>query len=1097
MKARTKKFGTRAVAMLLSAVTAFSLFPVSAGAAQVNSYHDPAEHWMQASGRTNELDVNAVVTHETFNCGVCGKATSFQAFRIPEYTRDGQTAMNRNVKYSDGTMVGGSGTGTILDGVPGQNASYTGYHWTKAVCEICGTVNSNMSINDYGFGKNVYWLYDCDSKFMQELPEQKNYDYVDSTYHKVTTTGGEYCAFCYGTNHTKSSVLERHDMEKEILSQPANGRFAIVEKCKDCDYAKYEYVGAKSVVASYYGVVDGAPHTISVTDLSDAGVRTEIRYGNSADSCTMTSAPNYTDKGQYDVYYQITYTYQGVEMTENGVANVWLHDETTKDDGKCSCGCSDPNCGCEDKNCGGNCCTDKGCGEKHHFTLLDSVKAGCKTLGYDRYLCTACGKIEKRDYVDSLGHVWQSVKIREATCEADGKQLELCSRCGEMKETATPKGEHKFETHSVAATCTNPGYTVRECSICGERHIEDITATLAHKYEDHVIPATCEYGGKTIHRCDGCGSAFVTDYTEPLGHSWDKGTLVTNATCTGEGVMEYHCVRCGEHKIEGNAAAGHVPGSAATCTEPQLCTKCGAVLNKALGHDYKTEITKPTCTEMGYTMMTCTRCGDSSKTDYTKATGHKPGDWIIDKQPTADSEGSKHKECTECGEKLDTQPIEKIYNSGMTDSKGQAVVGGYLVTVTDTEDKTPVSNASVVLNKDNSISIRLPNSRLLDYGYQSFAEGEVTAETAHAIGVELAEELWGERFEVVIATHCNTGHYHNHFVINSVSWADGYKFNNSKSDYAEMRKISDRLCREHAISVIDVPSGKGKHYAQWSAEKNGKPTYRSMIRADINRAIRASTTERDFIRIMQEMGYELKTRGKSGEPLKYPAIKPPDAKGYFRFHKLGEEYSLDAIKDRILDNISKQYPFPAVEHHAPRKYRVRGNMRRSVTGLQALYFRYCYELHILVKHPTSVKRVSFLLKEDVTKLDRLDAQTRLLARNHIRTGEDLSAYQSNVEAAVQALVGKRHELRNELKCVKRRNGVDDAVKAQIKDLTAEIRAKRKEVVLCSEIAKRSEQVREKLERLNKQKKLERKERDEHELFGRRGRTGRENVAGRG
>lgn len=294
-----------------------------------------------------------------------------------------------------------------------------------------------------------------------------------------------------------------------------------------------------------------------------------------------------------------------------------------------------------------------------------------------------------------------------------------------------------------------------------------------------------------------------------------------------------------------------------------------------------------------------------------------------------------------------------------------------------------------------------PDGRLCFHGYQSFAEGEVTAETAHAIGVELAEELWGERFEVVIATHCNTGHYHNHFVINSVSWADGYKFNNSKSDYAEMRKISDRLCREHAISVIDVPSGKGKHYAQWSAEKNGKPTYRSMIRADINRAIRASTTERDFIRIMQEMGYELKTRGKSGEPLKYPAIKPPDAKGYFRFHKLGEEYSLDAIKDRILDNISKQYPFPAVEHHAPRKYRVRGNVRRSVTGLQALYFRYCYELHILVKHPTSVKRVSFLLKEDVTKLDRLDAQTRLLARNHIRTGEDLSAYQSNVEAAVQ------------------------------------------------------------------------------------------------
>lgn len=388
------------------------------------------------------------------------------------------------------------------------------------------------------------------------------------------------------------------------------------------------------------------------------------------------------------------------------------------------------------------------------------------------------------------------------------------------------------------------------------------------------------------------------------------------------------------------------------------------------------------------------------------------------------------------------------------------------------------------------------DGRLCFHGYQSFAAGEVTAETAHAMGVKLAEELWGERFEVVIATHCNTGHYHNHFVINSVSWSDGYKFNNSKTDYAKMREVSDRLCREYTISVIDAPSGRGKHYAQWSAEKNGKPTYRSMIRADIDRAIKASTTERDFIRIMQEMGYELKTRGKSGELLKYPAIKPPDAKGYFRFHKLDEEYSLDEIKARILDNISKQYPFPVAEHHAPRKYRVRGKVRRSVTGLQALYFRYCYELHILVKHPTSVKRVSFLLKEDITKLNRLDEQTRLLVRHHIGTEEDLSSYQSDTEAAVQALIERRHELRNELKCVKRRNGVDDAVKAQIKNLTAEIRAKRREVVLCSEIAERSEQVRDKLERLNEQKKLERKERDEHELFGRRGRTGRENVTGR-
>ena len=106
-----------------------------------------------------------------------------------------------------------------------------------------------------------------------------------------------------------------------------------------------------------------------------------------------------------------------------------------------------PNCGCREKDCGGNCGSDKGCGEHHHFILLDKTPATCLTLGYDRYLCTDCGKIEKRGYVDSLGHAWQSIVIREATCETDGKLLELCARCGQMKETAT----HRYETYPVAA----------------------------------------------------------------------------------------------------------------------------------------------------------------------------------------------------------------------------------------------------------------------------------------------------------------------------------------------------------------------------------------------------------------------------------------------------------------------------------------------------------------------------------------------------------------------------------------------------------------------------------------------------------------------
>ncbi|MDE6901252.1 MAG: relaxase/mobilization nuclease domain-containing protein [Lachnospiraceae bacterium] len=387
--------------------------------------------------------------------------------------------------------------------------------------------------------------------------------------------------------------------------------------------------------------------------------------------------------------------------------------------------------------------------------------------------------------------------------------------------------------------------------------------------------------------------------------------------------------------------------------------------------------------------------------------------------------------------------------------------------------------------------------RVCYHGYQSFKADEVTAETAHEIGVKLAQELWGDRFEVVVATHCNTGHYHNHFVINSVSWADGKKFYNSPADYARMREVSDRLCRECAISVIENPGGRAKNYVEWQAEQNGKPTHRGIIRADIDRAIRASTTERDFLRVMGEMGYQLKTRGNSGKPLKYPALKSPDASGYFRFHKLGEGYSLEQIKERILQNLQKQVPFPEVDHKPPRRYRVRGKPRKKITGLQALYFRYCYELHIIVKRPASVKRVSFLLREDIAKLDRLDAETRFLGKQHISTIGELTAHRETASVKIDALIAQRQELRKEVRRLNRQSDTIavDEVKQKISAISDRLKVLRREVVLCDGIAQRSGQVKENLERLVKQKEIERKELNEHELFRRRGGAGREDVAG--
>ena len=200
--------------------------------------------------------------------------------------------------------------------------------------------------------------------------------------------------------------------------------------------------------------------------------------------------------------------------------------------------------------------------------------------------------------------------------------------------------------------------------------------------------------------------------------------------------------------------------------------------------------------------------------------------------------------------------------------------------------------------------------RLCFHGYQSFRPGEVDAQIAHEIGKELVKRMWGEDFEVVIATHCNTGCYHNHYVINSVSRVDGHHFHNSPEDYRRLREISDQICREHRLSVIENPRGHGRNYAEYEAEKNGKPTNRGMIRADIDRAIAASVTREEFFTFLEDAGYELKLYKQDGDWLEHPALKPPGAKGFFRFHKLGPGYDLDEIGKRIRKNLYGELPFP-------------------------------------------------------------------------------------------------------------------------------------------------------------------------------------------
>ena len=119
------------------------------------------------------------------------------------------------------------------------------------------------------------------------------------------------------------------------------------------------------------------------------------------------------------------------------------------------------------------------------------------------------------------------------------------------------------------------------------------------------------------------------------------------------------------------------------------------------------------------------------------------------------------------------------------------------------------------------------------HGYQSFAPGEATPELAHEIGLALAKKLWGEKYQVLVTTHLDKAHHlHNHFVVNTVSFVDGIKYYRSEKDYFAMQRESDRLCREYGLSVIENPQrGKSKHYGEWRAEQEGRPTYLSLIKA--------------------------------------------------------------------------------------------------------------------------------------------------------------------------------------------------------------------------------------------------------------------------
>ena len=333
---------------------------------------------------------------------------------------------------------------------------------------------------------------------------------------------------------------------------------------------------------------------------------------------------------------------------------------------------------------------------------------------------------------------------------------------------------------------------------------------------------------------------------------------------------------------------------------------------------------------------------------------------------------------------------------------------------------------------------------------QSFKDFETTPEIAHKCGQELVKRLFEGKYECVLATHLDHAHIHNHIIINATSYFDGTKYKNNFKDYfIDIRGISDQICRENCLSVIDKPQRRGMHYSEWLALKEGRPTIRGSIRRDIDEIIKCSYTMEQFWQNLKKRGFIIHRKGPN---IKYTSIIAPNAKRPMRLDNLGKGYSEAEILERIIATRNGIITAPPSE--MPKKqYKFKGNIKnvkgKKLKGFIALYFHYLY-LFKKIERKQTPQRVSFFMREEMIKFDRYQKQFKFLFSHDIETGEDLQKYQKTKETEADDLIARRKTLYNE-----RTDENCDEVKDQAKEINTELNELRKEIRLCKAIFKDS------------------------------------------
>ncbi|MBQ2658690.1 MAG: relaxase/mobilization nuclease domain-containing protein [Erysipelotrichaceae bacterium] len=349
------------------------------------------------------------------------------------------------------------------------------------------------------------------------------------------------------------------------------------------------------------------------------------------------------------------------------------------------------------------------------------------------------------------------------------------------------------------------------------------------------------------------------------------------------------------------------------------------------------------------------------------------------------------------------------------------------------------------------------------HGYLSFKNMEVTPELAQRVGMEFAQRVWGDKYQVLVTCHLNTQHLHCHFVVNSISFVDGSRCHDETS-WFRFSPIADEICRKYGLSVIQEPERNRNPYYITKKELAGIPTRQSILRETIDEIIPHCRNLDDFRHQLRQRGY----RYNLNPSRKYWTVTPPGSEKSIRLYRLGDEYTNERIRERIDESFrSGRYTPPQNErYHRQYRMQTREHKLYEKTSLYRKYLYYCYKLGYLPKQQNrKPSKVHYLLRDDLIKLDRISQEVRLLGNYHIDNAEQLFFFLGKCSESLKQLESERKDLRNELKW-----NIPEERKSEIKEkissISEEMKKLRKEISLCESIAERSEIISPKLQQIH-------------------------------